>query len=274
MEIEEIIAWLIFVGTIVLFTTMIILNKRTKKIVLENSEKIKTLKELNNNFSYDSIMPSYTYYAFCNSKRSLERYSIYEFFVSTVQKNKDTFYRVINVITSNIEKYNLYTSLIKNIRSTITEEKCKELKINMNKFLKYEDKYFKDLIRSKPITYVSINCHASYTSPAGRNHYDKYITYNFNDLKEVYEIYVDPIKLENTIKDEKEITKTLITDVLFRDRHRCRICGKSEVDGVFLDVDYIIPPENNGVTNIYNLKTICNRCNNTYVEEEIIESKF
>lgn len=58
-------------------------------------------------------------------------------------------------------------------------------------------------------------------------------------------------------------TVTLRTryEVLKRDKFRCKICGRSETDGVKLHVDHKISLADGGTDEIENLQTLCEECN-------------
>lgn len=49
--------------------------------------------------------------------------------------------------------------------------------------------------------------------------------------------------------------------VLQRDGFRCQLCGATKGNGVVLHVDHIIPVSKGGLTEMSNLRTLCERCN-------------
>jgi hypothetical protein len=50
--------------------------------------------------------------------------------------------------------------------------------------------------------------------------------------------------------------------VLARDRWTCCSCGRSaRQDGVLLEVDHILPRSHGGTDALYNLQTLCHKCN-------------
>ena len=46
-----------------------------------------------------------------------------------------------------------------------------------------------------------------------------------------------------------------------RDGLRCTLCGQTADDGVKLVVDHIKPVSKGGLTEMENLRTLCDRCN-------------
>ena len=59
----------------------------------------------------------------------------------------------------------------------------------------------------------------------------------------------------------KSISEKLRYQVLARDGHRCKSCGRSPEDGIKLQIDHVIPVDWGGGTNIDNLETLCDECN-------------
>lgn len=57
------------------------------------------------------------------------------------------------------------------------------------------------------------------------------------------------------------VTDKMRYDVLQRDGCRCVICGASAKDGVVLHVDHIVPLAKGGLSEMSNLRTLCERCN-------------
>lgn len=58
--------------------------------------------------------------------------------------------------------------------------------------------------------------------------------------------------------------------ILQRDNFRCNFCGRSQIDGVTLHVDHIIPVARGGQDDENNLQTLCEVCNLGKGTEEII----
>lgn len=60
----------------------------------------------------------------------------------------------------------------------------------------------------------------------------------------------------------KQISGTLRQNVFDRDDSTCQICGANRYrDNVKIEVDHIIPVSKGGTNDIYNLQTLCQRCN-------------
>jgi len=161
---------------------------------------------------------------------------------------------------------NEYIKQVGKIKSTATEDFCNRIKFKYNKFIKYENLVFTSKILRKPQMNLTIQCKATYTSPAGRNHYWKEQSYNFSELKRYFEYTIRLKEQRQTrqyqIKVERaKMTDSLRYDILKRDNFRCQICGSTAQDGVKLHVDHIIPVAKGGQTIPSNLRTLCDRCN-------------
>ena len=61
--------------------------------------------------------------------------------------------------------------------------------------------------------------------------------------------------------ERKELTLSLRNEILNRDGHRCRICGRTAADGVSLHIDHIIPVSKGGKSEVSNLRVLCEDCN-------------
>jgi 5-methylcytosine-specific restriction endonuclease McrA len=60
--------------------------------------------------------------------------------------------------------------------------------------------------------------------------------------------------------ERRTISRKMRYEVLNRDNFRCRACGRDVSDGVKLEVDYIIPVDWGGKTEVSNLQTLCYDC--------------
>lgn len=242
------------------------IHNKNKKVVLEKSQRIKTLLQLNKQYFFKVIQSDYSYGYTCNSKRQLDNYDIDDYMLSLIADYQQFFHGIICSVASNKELYKNYLNECKNIRSTATEQYCKSFNFSLSKFLQYEENLFEEYRLKKPVTDISIHCFATYTSPQGRNNYKKESYYNYEDLKQMYDIATKRIKEKETreyqIREERsKMTNSLRYDILKRDGYKCQICGSTAQDGVKLHIDHIIPVSKGGRTVKSNLRTLCDRCN-------------
>lgn len=59
----------------------------------------------------------------------------------------------------------------------------------------------------------------------------------------------------------KGISDVLRYQILSRDNFKCILCGSSTEDGISLQIDHIIRPEDGGDNSMGNLRTLCYSCN-------------
>ena len=245
---------------------IVIIYYKKCKIVLKNSERIKRLLELNKTVNFRRIQSRYNNQQACNSKRQLDNLSLDDYLIGLITSNESFYRNIVESISFNRNKYYSYIRQTETIRTTATEEFCKELGFSLKSFIRYENIIFKWKILRKPQFNVTVHCKVTYTSPQGRNHYWKEESYNFDELKRLYDHAIELKAQRQTrqyqIKIERaKMTDSLRYDILKRDNFRCQICGSCASDGVKLHVDHIIPVAKGGQTVASNLRTLCDRCN-------------
>lgn len=257
---------MIILMIVIVITILLIIDNKNKKVVIEKSQRVKTLLSLNKTMNFLTIPSKYSNCQICNSKRQLERLSMDEYLMALIDSDELFYQNIVQTISSNISQYNIYIKQAQSIKSSATEGFCNSFGFTLNKFLKYEESVFKSKILRKPQMDVIIYCKATYTSPKGRNHYWKEKSYHYNELKRFFEHTVELKKQKQTrqhqIKAERaKMTDSLRYDILKRDNFRCQICGSCAQDGVKLHVDHVIPVSKGGKTVEENLRTLCDRCN-------------
>ncbi len=252
-------------GAGIVIDILITTNKRGETIVRENSERLRWLKLLNARTHYFEIESLYMIREYCVSKQKLDRLDMDTYFVHYIEKRLNWFHRLEEETLENHETKQIYMSEVIKINSTATEESCKALKIKLKKFIKLENMYFEQeilQIEDNPVICIK----ASYTSPQGRNTYQRTERYRFIEIQDMVRRTENLIeergKREYQIRLERaKLTPSMRYNILKRDHFRCQICGSSSSDGVKLHVDHIVPVSRGGKTEPSNLRTLCDRCN-------------
>lgn len=252
-------------GAGIVIDILITTNKRGETIVRENSERLQWLKLLNARTHYFEIESLYMIREYCVSKQKLDRLDMDTYFVHYIEKRLNWFHRLEEETLENHETKQIYMSEVIKINSTATEESCKALKIKLKKFIKLENMYFEQeilQIEDNPVICIK----ASYTSPQGRNTYQRTERYRFIEIQDMVRRTENLIeergKREYQIRLERaKLTPSMRYNILKRDHFRCQICGSSSSDGVKLHVDHIVPVSRGGKTEPSNLRTLCDRCN-------------
>lgn len=263
----EMIVVICLIGAILIFLCIIgIIHYKKYKIVLQNSERIKLLLELNKTISFRSVQSRYNNHQSCTSKRQLENLTLDDYLIGLIASNESFYRSIVESISFNRTIYYDYIKQTESIKADVTEEQCKRLGISLKAFIKFENCIFKRKMLKKPQFDITLHCKLTYTSPKGRNHYWKEKNYCFDELKRLYNHTLELIAQRQTrqyqIKLERaKMTDSLRYDILKRDNFRCQICGSCAKDGVKLHVDHIIPVSKGGQTIVSNLRTLCDRCN-------------
>lgn len=263
---EEIVFAIFLCFSICLTVIITSLHQKYNKFVIRNSERIQNLLKLNKTTSFNNIdKKMYCFRNTCNSKRQLDNLNLCDYFIGLIESNFEYFSQIYEPLNQNNLKYNKYIKDCDKIKTKATEEKCKQLKTSLKKFVAREDNLFKKNLIS-PTRNINIEIRATYTSPAGRNSYSKTIKYDFSEFESIYCYTIELIKQKNTrqyqIKLERaKLSDSLRYDILRRDNFRCQLFGLSSHDGVKLHVDHIIPVSKGGKTTFSNLRTLCDRCN-------------
>ena len=167
--------------TAVAMIALIVFIQRRKIQVQKTSVLIKNLMDLNEKYNFDwSIQQQYIFKTTLTSKAKLERYNL----IHTLDEallNYDEFNRALKGIWNNRIAYSDYSERLNGLSSEISLELLKELHISLSKYKSIEQKLF-EAKKINPILNCQIVCIASYTSPKGRNRYEKEITYNADDV--------------------------------------------------------------------------------------------
>ena len=118
----------------------------------------------------------------------------------------------------------------------------------------------------KFICSTAFNCTITvrYDSPGGRNHYEQSKSFSLNECIAIY----DKFSLSNShnknsfaYQQRKAMSNALRFDVMKRDGFKCQLCGRTQKDGVTLEVDHVFPVAKGGLTVMSNLQTLCKDCN-------------
>lgn len=159
-----------------------------------------------------------------------------------------------------IKKYEYYKS--KNIVERFRE--IINIPFSDDKYTRNKEHELIEIVRNQALKAVVVRI--IYISPKGRSSAsnDFYITTQdlseWEQEQEAQRIY----KLSEQYRRKKErgkLTPGLRYDILKRDNFKCQICGRTQEDGITLEVDHKIPIAKGGKTEPDNLWTLCRDCN-------------
>ncbi len=243
----------------------IIANKQIK-IVHQHSLMLKELIRLNTKTHFRvRIQPQYVFTEYCESKRAFDRLDNYNYLKIEIAKSEGFFEDIIAYVEFNKKLYKRYLAKCNYIKNNTPPINSKPYRISQKRFNAIETKLF-STHQLSPVLATEIISQAQYTSPEGRNHYEKKSIIDYETLvglvESVHEEKAATIIHREHMKAERsKMTDSLRYDILRRDHFRCQICGATAQDGVKLHVDHIIPVSKGGKTEKSNLRTLCDKCN-------------
>ncbi len=121
-EIIAIIATIIFI--VIITTIFVLVDCKNIKFVLEKSERIKELINLNSSFYFEKLQSKYYNHQKCSSKRQWDNFLIDDYLIALIDSNEYFYRNIIQSIEKNISTYNRYIYQVSKIKSTVTEEFC------------------------------------------------------------------------------------------------------------------------------------------------------
>lgn len=223
MEINTFIALLIISSSFIFIITLVCVISSLKKKKKEREEK--TTKELSNlykmilstnkKYNFYKDIKDISYSPCLKSKRSLDNFDLSQYVMEEIKSSKNFYETLLEKLDKNKEDFENYIKEYKAIEKYTTIEefsKFKDIKIKYKSFNKYEKLLYLDLKLSKPVVSIFVNCHATYTSPSGRNYYWRDKIFNPNDIKNFIkniESQEEYLLLEEERKEkEKEVKRT------------------------------------------------------------------
>ena len=184
---------LIVLGVIIVIIAVVVIinviNNKNLRITKEYSRLYNAINSLNSRYKFNHIGNSVLKFnPTLKSKRSLDNLNIYQYITNEIENNQSYYSSLFNKIDENIRDYKKYQSEYKSIEKYITKEefsKFNDVKLKYKTFLSCEKRLYKKLKLKEPTMDLCVECHATYTSPSGRNHYWRDASYSFYQLKQM-----------------------------------------------------------------------------------------
>ncbi len=199
----------VFVILLVLKILLTAKKKAETEITKQYSVRYNSILALNNKYDYYKIDNGgfFKFSIGLRSKRELEKFDLGAY-VATMVIQKNKYYNaLIERAHINSMKYKQYCSSINMLsKSTSLEEynKFGKIKVGYKKFLEYEKSICKEAIKNKPTTIIRFSCHATYTSPSGRNHYYRDMDFTDQQIMNLIDSVLQKQKYELDLKAKKE----------------------------------------------------------------------
>lgn len=253
---------LIAIGIVNYRTTK--LNRLYINIVHDTSKRYKFLCDIRQQYIFSHIVDD-TLYISVDTLSKFKNFNIDKYVENYIRNNKAYILQESMKVLSNRINLSKYNTAIANAPDLMTEQFCTA---NDIKYIRYNNLETIECLKAiiKPVTIKNIRFIIQYTSPAGRNHYEKVIVKDIMVLSELINIIErkDSYKQSEEYKKKHErqlLTPGLRYDIMKRDGFRCVICGRTAEDEVKLHVDHIKPISKGGLTVPDNLRTLCQECN-------------
>lgn len=196
------------IAIIIIAVIITVINNNNLKKTKEYSRLYVTINSLNNRYKFNSIGNSVLKFnPTLKSKRSLDNLDIYQYITHELENSQSYYTSLFNKIDENIRDYRNYQSEYKSIEKYITEEefsKFNDIKLKYKTFLNCEKKLYRQLKLKEPTMDLSAECHATYTSPSGRNHYWRDARYSFYQLKQMLKEVEQKQQMAIIEKERKE----------------------------------------------------------------------
>jgi 5-methylcytosine-specific restriction endonuclease McrA len=255
---QLIIASGVVLGIGVLVLVALILQQLRK--LRTESNAYKSLLDRNFGTSFHSIQAKYQVRRQFDSKAKLDRTTIQSVFEEELLSQWSMYENVANQLQSNQQQWQEYTTFYNELLHQVSTSNKPWHKKRLERFILQQ----KRLIQ--PVLDIEFFILMTYTSPKGRNHYEKrhrYFTREFILQLERSKQYLERVSTQEYLraKERSKMTTSMRFKILKRDNYRCQICGASQRDGAKLHIDHIIPVAKGGTTVASNLHVLCDRCN-------------
>ena len=205
---EGIIVLSVIAVIVIVAIVVSVINNKNLRITKEYSRLYVAINSLNNRYKFNSIGNSVLKFnPTLKSKRSLENLDLYQYVTNEIEGSQSYYNSLFNKIDENIRDYRNYQSEYKSIEKYTTEEeftKFENVKLKYKTFLSCEKKLYKQLKLKEPTMDLLAECHATYTSPSGRNHYWRDASYSFNQLKQMLKNVEQKQQMAIQEKERKE----------------------------------------------------------------------
>lgn len=230
--------------------------KKEETEVINKSDKIKKLNEINKKYSFKKITN-------CKRKiieREFSRKSLYN--VKSIDIIRYNIENNIDFIRTDIENAIYNIKMLDDYNKEVNKLTLIKSNNTSKKFNKIENRIFNKLIYKKEDFLINVKLIVYYRSNSGKVNENIKTLITFLELVNIYNAWQQGNKYCETQKRERRIMNDDIRyNVLKRDNFQCQLCGATAKDGAKLHVDHIIPVSKGGKTIMSNLQTLCDRCN-------------
>lgn len=156
--------------------------------VQSHSKTFQKISEINQKYSFHKFS-SQTFTVNCSTLREYNNIDPEHFLKLKIEENLQHFKHLTDMNSQNICSWYNYQNECQQARNFLSEAEIKNLpnrKIRVKTFQSIEQKLYTLSQLTKPTCSFSISAHISYTSPQGRNHYNKSEIFTHNMLEHIF----------------------------------------------------------------------------------------
>ena len=234
--------------------------------VEKRSKRLKALREINSRYQFDQrIEEQYEHWVYLKTKQQYDQFSFERYMRGMMETNFENHEKLIRQIQYNRKQMQRYQSELSALPDYMSAQDARRNKVPYSFCKRVERKLSENELKNAVVS-PNFLCIACYTSPQGRNAYQKESRYTYKQFFDLYnttrqEMMWRQTRQGNAEYERSKMNSSIRYDILKRDHFRCVICGRSAEDGVKLHVDHIIPVSKGGKTEYSNLRTLCDTCN-------------
>ena len=258
--------WLAGIGIIFALIVAGVLVERQRLFAVrveKRSKRLKALREINSRYQFDQkIEEQYEHWVYLKTKQQYDQFSFERYMRGMMETNFENHEKLIQYNRKQMQRYQSELSALPDYMSA---QDARRNKVPYSFCKRVERKLSENELKNAVVS-PNFLCIACYTSPQGRNAYQKESRYTYKQFFDLYnatrqEMMWRQTRQGNAEYERSKMNSSIRYDILKRDHFRCVICGRSAEDGVKLHVDHIIPVSKGGKTEYSNLRTLCDTCN-------------
>lgn len=266
---EQAHLWLAGMGIVFALIVAGVLTERRRLFIVrveKGSKRLKALREINSRYQFDQkIEEQYEHYVSLRTKQQYDQFSFERYMRGMMETNFENHEKLIRQIQYNRKQMQRYQSELSALPDYMSAQDARRNKVPYSFCKRVERKLSENELKNAVVS-PNFLCIACYTSPQGRNAYQKESRYTYKQFFDLYnatrqEMMWRQTRQGNAEYERSKMNSSIRYDILKRDHFRCVICGRSAEDGVKLHVDHIIPVSKGGKTEYSNLRTLCDTCN-------------
>lgn len=251
----------VLIGICVFVTALIAYHYTGMDLVRKTSKRYAYAKEKYDSINFEKLNHDYTFSKRMNSKVQLEKMNLERQLILIISESSDIKESIRAGIRNN-QRLIGFRAQISDGPPQAKEEDVVNLKISYSRYVRIETALISSLERAVQRKVPRYHFRFTYTSPKGRNSYQKSADVNIDTLTYLVGLVDCTDRYKQSAQYQRSLmSNSLRYDIMQRDGFRCVLCGRSAKDGVQLHVDHIIPVSKGGKTEWSNLRTLCQDCN-------------